>query len=91
MKISGLKLINYWLSKYLFDLILSFIYSFYLLFIYSLNDKKNIFFENKFQKLIYKNNLKIKRKFFLTTFFISSSTLPFIYLISSLFWGFFIL
>ncbi|CAF3865527.1 unnamed protein product [Rotaria magnacalcarata] len=83
MSIFGLNSIIYWTSKYFFDLILSLFYSFTLLFIYSLNEQNRFYFENKFQEIIYKNNSEIRKKFYSITFFISASTLPFIYIITS--------
>jgi hypothetical protein len=84
MRIFGLHPIVYWTSRYLFDLILSFIYSFYLYWIFSLNDEEDFYSNNlTFEQIMKKNNLKIKNEFFILNIFISASILPFIYLITS--------
>jgi len=84
MQIFGLHPIIFWTARYFFDLILSTFYSFFLYFIYSLNDEEDSYRINlTFQQIIDKNNLQIKKKFFTFTFIISSTTLPFIYLITS--------
>ena len=84
MQVFGLHPIIYWTSRFCFDLILSTIYSFILYFIYSLNDQDN-FKENDLtlQRISERNNLRIKNKFYPLTFIISTTTLPFIYLITS--------
>ncbi|CAF1266993.1 unnamed protein product [Rotaria sp. Silwood1] len=84
MKTFGLHPIIYWTSRFFLDFFLTIIYSFYLLFIYSLNDHFNQFNQNKFQQIIYYNNIKIKFFFYSITFIISASTLPFIYLITKI-------
>jgi len=85
MQISGLHPIIYWTSNFFFHLILTSFYSFFLYFIYSLNDEEENFYQNNltFQQIIKRNNFKIKQKFFSFTFLLNASTLPFIYLITS--------
>jgi len=84
MKIFGLHPIIYWTSTFIFHFILSIFYSFFIYFIYSLNDQQDFYQNNlTFQQILNKNNFQIKNKFFQFTFIISAPTLPFIYLITS--------
>lgn len=83
MKIFGLNSLIRWTARYLFDLILIQIYSFYLLLIFSINFQECKL--NHFQNLIYENNRLIKNIFYSINFIITASTLPFIYILTSLF------
>lgn len=85
MQIFGLHPFISWTSRFFFDFILTIIYSFYLYLIFSFDHQDNIN-ENSmmtFEYILKKNNLKMKKDFFLFSFLLPICNLPFIYLITS--------
>ena len=86
MKIFGLHPIIYWTGRYLFDLILTLIYTLIIYSIFSLNCSEEPTGKDSslsFKQMIDQNNHRMKVKFFSFTFVIASTTLPVMYLITS--------
>ncbi|UJR24690.1 hypothetical protein I4U23_006063 [Adineta vaga] len=85
MKIFGLHPIIYWTGRYIFDLLLTLVYSWIIYFIFSMNNQKESN-ENEsslsLKQIMNENNNEIKNRFFSLTFLIASTTLPTIYLIT---------
>ncbi|CAF3658697.1 unnamed protein product [Adineta steineri] len=87
LKIFGLNPLIYWTSNYFFHLFLTSFYSFIIYFIFSFNQyhqTNSLSLSLTLKQILYENNIFIEKNFFLLTFIISLSTLPFIYLITKI-------
>ena len=83
MQINGLHPIVNWSSKYFSHLILSQFYSLFMYFISSFNDEQQLKINSTFEEILRQTNLQTKNKFYLCSFVLSTTTLPFIYLLTS--------
>lgn len=86
MQIFGLHPMIFWTSRFCFDFVISLIYSFYLWKVFSWNDGEILQGNSMtFEQILKEKNLKMKKEFFLNSFILSVTNLPFVYLMTSSF------